>query len=113
MARDPYTFENQDHAPPSVMPQIQTLLRFWDQVDVDYTYLEVFKPDTVLYVLPEPGVGHEAIKQLHDCVVITEKGPVVNIQHSFNRIQMLSGESFADKTEVIYTGTLLNAMLGR
>ena len=112
MSRDPYTFENQENAPQAIVQQIQTMLKSWDQARTDYGYLEIFKPDAVLHVLSEPSVGHEAMKQLHDSMINAEKGPVLNIQHYFDRIYVLPKDDTTAKMEVIYTGTLSNHLLG-
>lgn len=111
MGREPYTFENQDSVPQSLVQQIQTLLKSWDQNRSDFGYLKVFKPDGTLHVLSEPSVGHEAIRELHDSMVNAEIGPVVKIQHHCEQIYTLPNQD-TTTTEVIFTGTLSNYLLG-
>lgn len=111
MGREPYTFENQYSVPQPLVHQIQTLLKSWDQNGSDFGYLKVFHPDGTLHVLPEPSIGHKAIKMLHDGMTNAEIGPVVKIQHHCDRIYTLPNQDTIN-TEVIFTGTLSNYLLG-
>jgi hypothetical protein len=107
--RDPYTFMNHDSIPKPILHVITTVLKSWDMPRTDYKYVSMFKPDAVLHVLAEPTRGKEALTKLHDDMINTEEGPVVDLQHYLDRVFVLGGENH-EKTEIVFNGTLTNIL---
>ncbi|ETI27370.1 hypothetical protein G647_09560 [Cladophialophora carrionii CBS 160.54] len=107
--RDPYTFFNASSVSPQILNVILSILTSWDQASTDYAYAEQFHPNGVLHVTPEPSVGKEAMRRLHDSMINPSDGPVVDLQHYLDRIFLMPSPP-EGKTEVVFTGKLTSVL---
>ncbi|KAJ9609376.1 hypothetical protein H2200_005703 [Cladophialophora chaetospira] len=107
--RDPYTFINASSIPPQILTVIHGVLKSWDQVSTDYTYTEQFHPNGALQASPEPAVGHDAMRQLHDAMVSPTAGPIVDLQHYLDRFFLMPSPP-EGKTEAVFTGKLTSVL---
>ncbi|KIX02200.1 uncharacterized protein Z518_08139 [Rhinocladiella mackenziei CBS 650.93] len=105
--RDPYTFANNDLIPKPILDVITGILKSWDMAETDYRYIDMFQPDGILHVAPEPSSGREAMKSLHDNLIHPQNGPLVDLQHYLDRVFLMPGNT-GGKTEVVFTGKLDN-----
>jgi hypothetical protein len=109
--REPYTFVNSSSLPPHILSTILRILKSWDQASTDYTYTTQFHSDGALHVSPEPSVGHEAMRQLHDSMIHPVSGPIVNLQHYLDRAFLMPSPT-GGKSEVVFTGKLTSVLKG-
>ncbi|EXJ57968.1 hypothetical protein A1O7_05391 [Cladophialophora yegresii CBS 114405] len=107
--RDPYTFFNASSVPAGILNVILSILTSWDQASTDYAYAEQFHPNGVLHVVPEPSVGKDAMRRLHDSMINPSAGPIVDLQHYLDRVFLMPSPPDG-KTEVVFTGKLTSVL---
>jgi hypothetical protein len=107
--RDPYAFVNASSVPPQILNVIHSILTSWDQASTDYAYTKQFHSDGALHVTPEPSVGEDAMRQLHDSMINPSAGPIVDLQHYLDRFFLMASPP-EGKTEAVFTGKLTSVL---
>ena len=103
--RDRYTFANQSSIPAPLYTPIHTLLSNWDKTaDATHAYLNAFSPTATLDLPPNKSTGLEAIRALRNSLIHPTNGPVIGVQHTFERVYVLFGDDKGDKMNVAMTG---------
>ena len=103
--RDRYTFANQSSIPPPLYKPIHTLLSNWDKTaDATHAYLNAFSETATLDLPPNKSTGLEAIRALRNGLIHPTNGPVIGVQHTFERVYVLFGDDKGDNMNVAMTG---------
>ena len=104
--RDNYTFSNHDALPTAVRDKMVHLLKSWDDPNHNYDYVNDFKEDGVLRFGVD-AKGREAIKGMKAAMIHPEDGPIVDLQHTFEKGFVMPGpepgkQEFIGTAEVWY-----------
>lgn len=104
--RDNYTFSNHDALPAAVRDTMVHLLKSWDDPHHNYDFVNDFKEDGVLRFGVD-AKGKDAIKGMKDFLIHPENGPVVDLQHTFEKGFVMPGpepgkQEFIGTAEVWY-----------
>jgi hypothetical protein len=103
-----YTFSNQDAVPPGIIKPLIQLFTSWDDPNGDHSYLNGFHPDAVLYFGAATATGRDEIKKLRASQIDAEKGPIVDLEHTLEKVFVLAGSDTTSKggQEVLMSGTI-------
>jgi hypothetical protein len=99
--RDPYTFFNASSLPPAVTSTMAHLLRSWDDPHSNYDFISDFLPSATLRFGVD-AKGHDAIRGMKDFMIHPVKGPIVDLQHTFEKGFVMPG---AEEGKVDFIGT--------
>ena len=105
-SRDPYEFENHSSLPAEIRDRMAHLLKSWDDPNHNYDFVNDFKSDGILRFGID-AQGHEAIRGMKAGMIHPENGPVIDLQHTFEKGFVLPGadagrQEFIGTAEVWY-----------
>ena len=103
-----YTFSNQTAVQPGIIKPLLQLFTSWDDPNSDHSYLNAFHPNATLYFGSATATGREDIKKLRASQIDSQKGPIIDLEHTLDKVFVLAGSDASSKggEEVLMNGTI-------